>query len=188
MNKSDLKNGMFVENRLEHKIRVIGKYFVTDDLEMREFDKYREDLTYALNDKDEDIMKVLDENYNLLWERQEIDWTKVAIDTKVWVRGADDDEWLPRHFAGYSNGLCYAYSEGCTSWTNEKEKSTAILWSQCKLAEEPQELRKEVTLEELREKHNKEHQKHSCTRCYYNEHDENCMFAWLLDNYNVTKK
>lgn len=67
--------------------------------------------------------------------KQTIDWTKVPVDTKVWVRDADDAEWLLRHYAGYSNGLYCTYPEGYTSFTTTKGKLTVIRWSQCRLAE-----------------------------------------------------
>lgn len=188
MNKSDLKTGMYVEDRLGNKMRFIEKCFIEEGLTIIKYGAYKEDLTEIDGNTGFDIMKVFDNNRKLIWERQEVDWTKVAIDTKVWVREDENADWLPRHYAGYSNGLYCTYPEGYTSFTTAKGKLTVIRWNQCKLAEEPQELKKEVTLEDLREKHNKEHQKHSCTRCYYNKYDENCMFAWLLDNYNVTEK
>lgn len=191
MNKSELKTGMYVEDRLEHKIRVIGKYFVTDDLEMRGFDKYREDLTYALNDKDEDIMKVLDENYNLLWERQEVDWSKIPKDTKVLVKNHNDNYWNKEYFNSYSGGKYYTYMDGKTAWSNNS--GTLLCWDECKLAEEPPKPRKEMTLKGIDEAFRKfcrNQRKYGCAsgclQCTYN--GSPCKMAWLLDNYNVTEK
>ena len=45
-------------------------------------------------------------------------WQDVAIDTPVWCRDFDDDEWEAHHFAGLdSNGLKTTWSYGMTSHT-----------------------------------------------------------------------
>ena len=81
-------------------------------------------------------MKISSNTKKNIKEEPKIDWTKVPIDTKVWVRDFNDAEWLPRHYAGYSNGLYCTYPEGCTSFTTTKGKLTVNRWSQCKLAAE----------------------------------------------------
>ena len=60
------------------------------------------------------------------------DWSKVAVDTKVWVRARHGCEWLKRHFAFRENGVVYCFLDGGTSWT---EKRTTD-WKYCKLAKE----------------------------------------------------
>jgi hypothetical protein len=44
----------------------------------------------------------------------ETDWSKVAVDTPIWVR--DGDRWLTRHFAKYDKKV-YAFVNGGTSHT-----------------------------------------------------------------------
>lgn len=62
-----------------------------------------------------------------------LDWTKIPVDTKVWVRNDNNEKWLPRHYAGYSNGLYCTYPKGYTSFTTTEGLSTVVRWSQCKL-------------------------------------------------------
>lgn len=47
-----------------------------------------------------------------------IDWTKIPIDTKIFVKcDSDDTEWIPCHFAKFENGRVYAWNNGQTSFT-----------------------------------------------------------------------
>ena len=53
-----------------------------------------------------------------------IDWSKVAVDTKILVANfanIDDGviKWNKRHFAKYENGEVYAWMDGRTSFTTE---------------------------------------------------------------------
>ena len=66
-------------------------------------------------------------------EEHEIDWHKVPVDTPIFVRNLGNDVWRKRHFAKYENGNIYAWSNGCTSWT---ENRSALMWKFAKLAEE----------------------------------------------------
>lgn len=52
-------------------------------------------------------------------EDPEVDWTKVEVDTPIYVRGAGDIKWFPRHFAEYKNGEVYAWRNGNTSHTEK---------------------------------------------------------------------
>jgi hypothetical protein len=147
MNKSDLKNGMnFImrngEKRFIINDGVYGKGW--DDFELKLYDtldehinKYHENFTrigHHQLDRKLDIMKIYDCNNNLIWERDEIDWSKIPSDTKVYVRQYNGDRWRPRYFAKYGdNNKFYTYGKGMTFWSNclvELEK-----WNYCKLAE-----------------------------------------------------
>ena len=67
-----------------------------------------------------------------------IDWSKVAVDTKIEVRVSEHNEWNKRHFAKYENGKIYAWDNGKTSFTsNTKVSYTA--WQQAKLYKEGEE-------------------------------------------------
>lgn len=42
-------------------------------------------------------------------------WNDVKVDTPIWVRDDDRDDWKPRHFAKYEDGVIYAWATGETS-------------------------------------------------------------------------
>lgn len=63
------------------------------------------------------------------------DWSKVQVDTKVWVRDGDEEQWKPRYFAKYENGKVYAWHDGATSFSAQNSKA-CICWKYVKLAEE----------------------------------------------------
>lgn len=58
--------------------------------------------------------KWLDEEYV---EAPAVDWSKVAVDTKIYVKKEDDDRWIPRYFAKYENGKVFAFIQGGTSFS-----------------------------------------------------------------------
>ena len=66
----------------------------------------------------------------------ETDWSKVEVDTPILVRDNEDTEsatvvWLKRYFAEYKDGLVYAWTNGRTSWNEDKMYG----WKYAKLAE-----------------------------------------------------
>ena len=65
------------------------------------------------------------------YEEPETDWSKVEVDTPILVRAYEDEDWLKRYFAKYENGTVYAWSCGCTSWSETVMKD----WKYAKLAE-----------------------------------------------------
>lgn len=71
---------------------------------------------------------------NLIWEREpEVDWSKVPVDTKIYVRDEPDHAWKRGHFAKYEDGKVYTFMNGYTSWTVSNEYSYP--WEYAKLAE-----------------------------------------------------
>lgn len=62
---------------------------------------------------------------------QEVDWSKVAVDTPILVRDNHSIKWVTRHFAKYENGLVYAWDDGNTSYTTD----SMTYWDCVKLAE-----------------------------------------------------
>jgi len=64
------------------------------------------------------------------------DWSKVKVDTKVYVRDNAYCDWKPRYFAKYKNGIFYAWMLGATSWSAESEQ---FAWKYYELAEESEE-------------------------------------------------
>ena len=59
-----------------------------------------------------------------------IDWSKVPVDTPIWVRNLEKDKWYRRHFAKYEDGKVYAFRISGTSWSG----CDSVCWEQAKLA------------------------------------------------------
>ena len=61
------------------------------------------------------------DNLETIWERKPaVDWSKVAVDTKVIAKiylRDDESYWKKYHFAGYWNNKAVVFSEGHTSFT-----------------------------------------------------------------------
>lgn len=69
--------------------------------------------------------------------KQEVDWSKVAVDTPIFVRDSENDGWTNRYFAKYENGMVLAWNSGQTSWTSIYGYTSA--WQYAKLANEEEE-------------------------------------------------
>ena len=66
------------------------------------------------------------------YKEQEVDWSKVKVDTPILVKGTEEGDWRKRYFSKYKNGQVYAWHDGLTSWTaGEYDRS----WKYAKLAE-----------------------------------------------------
>ena len=63
-----------------------------------------------------------------------VDWSKVEVDTPIFVRMSDEEVWKCRYFAMYEKGEVYAWKHGRTSWSNVI-KNSPIAWKYAKLAE-----------------------------------------------------
>ena len=75
---------------------------------------------------------------NSEYKEPEIDWTKVPVDTPVYVRDSSGGQWNKRHFHKFdvNSKLYYCYYDGQTSWTSEEDGDDAYTyWEQCKIAE-----------------------------------------------------
>lgn len=75
-------------------------------------------------------------NKNLIMDfdvakHQKIDWSKVPIDTPIFVRDLEIQDWRPRHFCKFKNGTIYAHVAGRTSHTAKQEITP---WKYAKLA------------------------------------------------------
>ena len=64
---------------------------------------------------------------------EQVDWSKVKVDTPILVKDTEEGEWQKRHFSGVKNGKVYAWHDGLTSWSaiGGCERS----WKYAKLAE-----------------------------------------------------
>lgn len=66
---------------------------------------------------------------------QPVDWSKVAIDTKIFVSIFNDEQWRPRHFAGRTkDGEVGAWRDGKTSFSDDEKE--ICYWPFAKLAED----------------------------------------------------
>lgn len=64
-----------------------------------------------------------------------VDWSKVAVDTKVLV-SSNCKEWFKRYFAKYENGQIFVWGDGATSWSVYDAEDFMVSWKHTKLAEE----------------------------------------------------
>lgn len=62
-----------------------------------------------------------------------IDWSKVPVDTKVYVKDNLNVSGKQRYFAKYVNGKIYTWDYGRTSWSAESEDDI-ISWEYVRLA------------------------------------------------------
>lgn len=138
MKKSDLQTGMIIETRDKTRFLVLRGELTTKDNKEELFFMgidlycscyyYNDNLTHSIESSN-DVMKVFKsqglgifENtlkyaLELIWERKEVDWSKVPVDTKVLVRTQDTEEWNKRYFSKYENGRFYTFNDGKTSFT-----------------------------------------------------------------------
>lgn len=65
---------------------------------------------------------------------EQVDWSKVEVDTPILVRESEQNPWLKRYFAKFKNGKVYAWNSGKTSWSIE-DKIGMLCWKYAKLAE-----------------------------------------------------
>lgn len=71
------------------------------------------------------------------YKEPEIDWSKVPVDTKIFVRNCKDDKWIPGYFAGYEDNIVYAFENGRTSFSLQGYGD--VCWNYAKLAEDENE-------------------------------------------------
>lgn len=74
------------------------------------------------------------------WSEQEyveppVDWSKVPVDTKVYVSDSDNGIWYPRHFAKFEDGKIFTWVNGTTSFSKLACGDT-VCWNQGRLAED----------------------------------------------------
>jgi hypothetical protein len=75
------------------------------------------------------IKKWLDEEY----KEPLIDWSKVPVDTHIYVRNSENEPWKQRHFAKYKYGKVHAWCDGATSWSSDADITS--IWKFAELAE-----------------------------------------------------
>ena len=65
---------------------------------------------------------------------EQVDWSKVEVDTPILVRDYESSKWTKRYFAKFEDGEVYAWKDGKTSWSIE-DKIGMLCWKYAKLAE-----------------------------------------------------
>ena len=179
MKKSDLKDGMIVELRNGKRRFILNELLIEVDLYkttvVNSLIGYDDDL-YCSCVNSLDIIKIFYNN-EVLWERKEIDWSKVPIGTKILfsINGGE-----------YTEGLFIKKDGNKFIVCDDIKNRLFTSCNYCKLAEESKE---EVTYKELENKYNdfEDVECGECSCCKYKESNV-CEFAWILDNYNVTRK
>lgn len=78
-----------------------------------------------------EIREWLDEEY----EEPQMDWSKVAVDTKILVKNSENDKWYKRYFAKYEDSKVYTFFNGRTSWS-VKDGDSYVCWEYAKLYNE----------------------------------------------------
>lgn len=66
-------------------------------------------------------------------EEPEVDWSKVPVDTPIYVRDFECGEWWPRHFAKFEDGEVFTWDYGKTSWSTNGDTTC---WNHAKLVKE----------------------------------------------------
>ena len=69
------------------------------------------------------------------YKEQEVDWSKVKVDTPILVKDTEDEEWDKRYFAKFECGVVWSFCDGRTSWSKRKTRNDIISWKYAKLAE-----------------------------------------------------
>nr|DAX90593.1 MAG TPA: hypothetical protein [Caudoviricetes sp.] len=71
---------------------------------------------------------------NIAEELGIVDWSKVKVDTPIYVRAYENNTWEKRHFAFFKDGKVYAWLSGVTSWSADDDEDV-MSWNYAKLAE-----------------------------------------------------
>lgn len=87
---------------------------------------------------------------------EDVDWSKVPVDTPVLVKHHENDSWAKAYFAKTDRNEVCTFKNGTTSWTNKEEtfggeKGRWLdMWEYAKLAD-PDDLKKSEFYQEKRE-------------------------------------
>lgn len=87
------------------------------------------------NGSDRHCTQKIKEWSELEYVEPHVDWSKVPVDTKVFVRDCDSDPWKPRYFAKFEDGKIFTWINGATSFSRDSVCDFSW-WNQGKLAED----------------------------------------------------
>lgn len=110
----------------------VGKIYIDDKegVKWKVEQKYKD--IFDLYDNENDSISYYEYGISELVEmnfEEDIDWSKVPVDTKILVRNYKENKWKKRYFAKYENGTVYAWYNGGTSYS----QSDTIDWDCAKL-------------------------------------------------------
>ena len=119
-------------------------------------------------------------------EEPEVDWNKVEVDTPILVRNSEDEELLKRYFAKYENGTVYAWSCGCTSWSETVMNN----WKYAKLAEDEKKC-EESEVDWTKVKVDtpilvRDSKDNKWLKRYFAKDEDGLVYAWLGENTSYT--
>lgn len=95
------------------------------------------DCQFDTDNCQKDTYKWLSEEYTE--PEEEIDWSKVPVDTPIMVRNSKEWRWIPRYFAKYEDGHTFTFMNGADSWSYDDDNNVAH-WKYAKLAK-PEDLK-----------------------------------------------
>lgn len=73
---------------------------------------------------------------NSEYKEREIDWSKVPVDTPIYVWDEDNyNNKLPRHFASFNHDTIGTFSDGQTSWTMDDKYGDIVYWEHAEIKE-----------------------------------------------------
>lgn len=186
MRKSDLKNGMILELRNGDMCIVIGDKLL-DLTTYMDLVSYNDNLTCT--DTEFDVIRVYEnkdmcglddkcniERLNLIWERKEIDWSKVPFGTRVKCWDYDYDI-LEGKFIRYKK------DEDLYKFEVFVEGEEEIGWRYCELIEEP------ITRDEVKKSYIEYlKEEYLCSGEDIDYEEVNVLTHYIFKNYNVTRK
>ena len=203
MKKSEITNGMLFELKTGSIYYVIEGMIYIKTIEhtlvpCETLDKFLETYEDDLTSKKSsvlDIVKVFDNGGKMIWGMDQVDWSKIPVDTKVLVSNSKNGEWDKRYFAKFENGKVFTFTIGATSWSTSRPNNPIVVsWKYAKLANDKKleildEQKKEnITFNNLNNEYQTFCDNIACLNCDYTSYNNECRFAWLLDNYNITHK
>ena len=119
-------------SQVEVDTPILVKYSESAKWKKRHFAKYENEIIYAWNSgaTSWSTSHITGWKYAKLAE-PEVDWSKVEVDTAIYVKASKYGNWFKRHFAEYKNGKIYTWGNGLTS----HDTSRMMEWKYAKLAE-----------------------------------------------------
>lgn len=185
MNKSDLKDGMIVELRNGEELHILHDLLLRKDANMyigvSSLYGYDRDLLMLNKCSEEDIIKVFDAQNNLVWERKEVDWSKVPFGTKVRCWNNEYESYEGK-LLKYSPDRDYPFM---LYYINNDVSS----FKYCELIEDIKE-QKVISMSDVYDERQKYCDKfnHFCEGCEYVKSEIQCGHKWIDDRFNITRK
>lgn len=119
-----------IEKHVEEMMNYKGSDFCDDFIEPKILKPYGLDCKI-----DCDLCRILQMIWcNEEYTEPEVDWSKVDVDTPVFVKNIENGVWHKRYFKKFEGGKVCTWRDGKTSWSTASSNDT-ISWKYAKLAE-----------------------------------------------------